>query len=159
MSSVCHDPPMSTEDPAADMSAALVGEIVAATTGPESDALGPAAAAKVLGVSPRRIRALVAAGRLIAVSETPLKVSRASLEVLAAERDAQGITPASTEAATITAEQLAAINKALATLLTEVSALRAEVTSTRAELTAERSQRLEIESAQQTRRRWWSPQK
>lgn len=150
---------MSTEDTSEDKSTALVGPIVGAGVGPEGDALIVSAAAKVLGVSPRRIRALVAAGRLtVASSDKPVRITRASIEVLAAERDAQGITPASTEAATVTAEQLAPIHDALAMLLTEVAALRTDLANTRNELAAERSQRLEIESAQQPRRRWWRPQ-
>jgi len=151
---------MNTEDPAADKSAALVGPIVGAGVGPEGDALIASAAAKVLGVSPRRIRALVAAGRLtVASSDKPMRVTRASVEVLAAERDAQGITPARTEATTITAEQLAPIHDALAMLLTEVAALRTDLANTRNELATERQQRLEIEAAAPTRRRWWSTHK
>jgi hypothetical protein len=46
-------------------------------------------AAKVLKVSPRRIRQLVEAGRLIAIEESPLRVSQLSVVALKEERKEQ----------------------------------------------------------------------
>jgi len=129
------------------------GTVVPTRTGPGSEHLGASEAGRVLGISPRRVRAYVAAGRLTVVTDKPLKVSRESVQVLAAERAAAGLDKP-TPAPSIDPAQLEAINAALATLLVEVAALRTDLATTRNELATERQQRHELEAAAPPKR-WW----
>lgn len=141
---------------------ALTGTVVPTGAGPEGDTLLLAAAAKLLGVSPRRARTLaLEAGKLEVTDKKPLRVTRASVEALLAERTAAGIErAASTTTVKLDPEQLAALTEhnnqvaeAIAALMVQVSTLQAEVLATRNELTTERAHRLELEAA--PRRRWW----
>ncbi len=78
---------MDTEQPQT-----VTGAIVPQDVGPLGNALGATAAGKLLGVSPRRVRAYITGGRLDVVhQDKPIKVSRASVERLLAERIAVGI--------------------------------------------------------------------
>jgi hypothetical protein len=129
----------------------MTGAIVPAHKGPTSQDLGATEAAKLLGISPRRVRAYVQANRLDVTSTKPLKVSRESVERLQSERLEAGITAPKTPA---DSEQLTAITEALAALLIEVAAIRSELAETRADLAIERTTRLELEAAQ-PRRKWW----
>ena len=128
------------------------GVVVPTTTGPDTEHLGATEAGRLLGISPRRVRAYVAAGRLTVVTDKPLKVSRASVQVLADERTAAGLEKTPTHVS-IDPAQLQGITEALATLMVEVAGLRADLANTRNELAAERSQRRELEPP--PRQRWW----
>lgn len=132
----------------------MTGAIVPAHKGPTSQDLGATEAAKLLGISPRRVRAYVQANRLDVTNTKPLKVSRESVERLQSERLEAGITAPKTTAAPVDSEQLTAITEALAALLVEVAAVRSELAETRADLAIERTTRLELEAAQ-PRRKWW----
>ena len=147
-----------------DPESTITGKVVPQGVGPEGDTLTLAAAAKLLGVSPRRARTLtLEAGRLEVTQEKPLRVTRASVEALLAERTAAGIDrAANTPVMKLDPEQLATLTEhntqlaeAMASLIVQVGELRAEVASTRNELTTERAHRLELESTPTTRRRWW----
>jgi len=129
----------------------VTGTVVPVTTGPDSEHLGATEAGRVLGISPRRVRAYVAAGRLTVVSDKPLKVSRESVQVLAGERAAAGLEATATHA-TIDPAQLQGITEALATLMVEVAGLRADLATTRIELAAAQKPR-ELDAA--PRQRWW----
>jgi hypothetical protein len=148
---------MSTESP-------ITGKVVTEAIGPRGDTLTLAAAAKLLGVSPRRARTLaLEAGRLEVTQPKPLRVSRASVEVLLTERTAAGIEKAENlPTVKLDPEQLATLTQhntqlaeAMAALIVQVGELRADLTATRNELTTERAQRLELEATPTPRRRWW----
>ena len=131
----------------------VTGAIVPAHKGPASQDLGATEAGKLLGISPRRVRAYVEADRLDVVSTKPLKVSRESVDRLLQERTEAGITKAP---APVDSEQLTAITEALAAVLAEVAAMRAELAElaeARADLAIERTTRLELEAT--PTRRWW----
>jgi len=132
----------------------MTGEIVPAHMGPVSQDLGATEAAKLLGISPRRVRAYVQANRLDVTNTKPLKVSRESVERLQTERLEAGITAPQPPAAPVNSEQLTAITEALAALMIEVAAIRSELAETRADLAIERNTRLELEAAQ-PKRKWW----
>jgi len=130
----------------------VTGAIVPAHKGPPSQDLGATEAGKLLGISPRRVRAYVEANRLDVVSAKPLKVSRESVDRLLQERTEAGITKAP---APVDSEQLTAITEALAAVLAEIAAMRTELAEARADLAIERTTRLELEATPTTRRRWW----
>jgi len=147
---------------------ALTGAVVPATAGPEGDTLLLAAAAKLLGVSPRRARTLaLEAGRLEVTDQKPLRVTRASVEALLKERAAAGLDKAaSTPVMKLDPDQLATLTdhntqvaEALASLIVQVGVLQAEIVATRDELALEKTHRLELEAAATPRRRWWTTQK
>ena len=152
-----------TTEPTADLEgpALVTGHIVATTVGPLSDALGATDAGKVLGVSPRRVRAMVAAGQLeVAHTGPPMKVTRGSVERLAATRTESGIVktvpvphldPA--QLADLSAD-LSQVLAAVLKLSGQVDYLRSELLATRAELTTEREHRVELEAAPAPRRRF-----
>lgn len=71
-----------------------------------ADSYGTAEAGRLLGLSPRRVRQLVADGRLVAVSSDPLRVDAKSLLELRDERRSE---PATTSPATGQGEQIAAV--------------------------------------------------
>jgi len=150
------EPTPETEGPAS-----VSGQIVATTVGPLSDALGATDAGKVLGVSPRRVRAMVVAGQLeVAHTGPPMKVTRASVERLAATRTESGIVkpgPVPPLDPTQLADMSADLSQVLAAVLKlsgEVDYLRAELRATRGELTTERQHRVELEAAPPPRRRF-----
>lgn len=130
---------------------AVSGVVVSTTTGPDTDHLGATEAGRLLGISPRRVRAYVAAGRLTVVSDQPLKVSRASVQILADERLTAGLEKA-TNHVSIDPAQLQGITEALATIMVEVAGLRADLATTRIELAAAQQPR-ELEAP--PRQRWW----
>lgn len=132
----------------------MTGAIVPAHKGPPSQDLSATEAGKLLGISPRRVRAYVQANRLDVINTKPLKVSRESVERLQSQRLEAGITATQTAAAPVDSEQLTAITEALAALLVEVAAIRSELAETRADLAIERTNRLELEAAQ-PKRKWW----
>ena len=152
-----------TTEPTADLEgpALVTGHIVATNVGPLSDALGATDAGKVLGVSPRRVRAMVAAGQLeVAHTGPPMKVTRGSVERLAATRTESGIVkpvPVPHLDPAQLADISADVSQVLAAVLKlsgQVDYLRDELLATRAELTTEREHRLELEAAPAPRRRF-----
>jgi DNA-binding transcriptional MerR regulator len=142
-----------------DTPAPVTGAIVPAHKGPASQDLGATEAGKLLGISPRRVRAYVEANRLDVVSTKPLKVSRESVDRLLQERTEAGITPAQSTPAPVNSEQLEAITQALGAMLSELAAMRAELAEARADLAIERTTRLELEATPTPRRRWWQGKK
>lgn len=156
-----------TTEPTPDLEgpALMRGPIVSTNVGPLSDALGATDAGKVLGVSPRRVRAMVAAGQLeVAHTGPPMKVTRGSVQRLAATRTESGIVkpvPVPHLDPTQLADLSADLSQVLAAVLKlswQVDYLRGELLgellATRAELTTEREHRLELEAAPAPRRRF-----
>lgn len=150
---------------------------VLAAGAPPGDTYGREQAARVLGVSARRVSQLAEGGRLEVVQEKPLRVSAQSVHDLREERrstnrdqratvppDPVGDVAAQIErvVSLVVTEHRKAI-EAGEHLLAEVSAQRdraeaeaerqrLEVEKLRADLDAERAARLEVE---RSRRRWW----
>jgi hypothetical protein len=130
------------DSPAIDYEAVLVS----AEVGPNA-ALRVKAAAELLGCSDRRVRDFITEGRLETIPGKPLRVTRASLDALIAERVERGVTPTAEVAehgppAGGPSGDLRQVLEAVAMLTAQVSELRAQLEA-----------RPAIE-AQPTRQRW-----
>lgn len=143
---------------------------------PPGDTYGREQAAKVLGVSARRVSQLVESGRLLVVQERPLRVSAESVNTLRAERRSNTSPARSTATppesvaeqverlvSLIAGEQRKAIEVGehlLAEVTTQRDELKAEADRLRDELTAERDRaRVEAETLRAElaakSRPWW----
>ena len=141
---------------------------------PPGDTYNREQAARVLGVSPRRVSQLAADGRLEVVQDKPLRLSAESVHRMREERrspkrdqratvppDPAGDVAAQIERVVglVVAEHRKAIEAGehlLAEVTTQRDDLRAEVERLRSEVEAERVRREAAElAAAQPRRRWW----
>lgn len=146
-----------------------------AADAPPGETYGREQAARVLGVSPRRVSQLAADGRLEVVQDRPLRLAAESVHSLRAERrgphaDQRATTPppdaadvaaqvervagllaaANLRALTASESVLAEVQGERDRLLVRVENLQAETVALRAELDRVREQ-----LAAQPRRRWW----
>lgn len=149
---------------------------------PPGDTYGREQAARLLGVSPRRVSQLADDGRLTVVQEKPLRLSAESVHSLRESRRSPGRDQRATVPPDPAGDVAAQIERVVALvvaenrkaieagehLLSEVSAQRdraeaeaerqrAEVDRLRADLDAERVARLEAEA--RANKRWWSRKK
>lgn len=141
-----------------------------AADAPPGDTYGREQAARVLGVSPRRVSQLADDGRLEVVQPKPLRLSAESVHRLREERRSPNRDQKATVPPDPAGDTAAQIERVLALfqiehrkaieagehLLAEVSAqrdeYRSEVERLRAEVEAERTAR---QAAEHARRRWW----
>jgi hypothetical protein len=107
------------------------GRVVSADVGP-STAVKVKAAAQLLGCSDRRVRDFIVQGRLDPIPGKPLRVTRASVDLLIAERAERGtgtggdLVPAGAPTGG-PSDELQQVLQALAVLRAEITELRAEV--------------------------------
>lgn len=137
-----------------------------AADAPPGDTYGREQAARVLGVSPRRVSQLVESGRLVVAQEKPLRVTAESVNTLRAERREKpnatsgAKTPPDSVAEQVTrivemlkAEQRLAL-EAGESLLHEVQSQRDEYRDTAERLRSQVDElRAQLDAAQS--RKWW----